>query len=170
MSGNREVSALASPGSAAEANAELVVQNGRLSGARRPLAAPLTLIGHADGCHIRLSLPGVSAFHCALVAGMDGLTLEDLKSQTGTLVNGEPVTARGLKTGDLLSIGPCRFRVRLGHNGSLVAAEAISSATQQQGTEADAIRREKDALRIQAAAVAAQQIALLEKERRLQQS
>jgi chromosome segregation ATPase len=170
MAGNQEIIAPTSPAIATGSPGELVLQNGRLSGARRPLAAPLTLIGHADGCHIRLSLPGVSAFHCALVAGMDGLTLEDLKSQTGTLVNGEPVKARVLKTGDLLSIGPCRFRVRLGHNGSLVAAEAVSSATQQQGTEADAIRREKDALRIQAAAVAAQQIALLEKERRLQQS
>ena len=167
MAGNEEVIAPNSPGTVTGSPGELVLQNGRLSGARRPLAASLTLIGHADGCHIRLSLPGVSAFHCALVAGMDGLTLEDLKSQTGTLVNGEPVTTRVLKTGDLLSIGPCRFRVRL---GSTAAAVENISATQQQGTDAEAIRREKDALRIQAAAVAAQQIALLEKERRLQQS
>jgi chromosome segregation ATPase len=169
MAGNQEVIAPTSPGLAGSPG-ELVLQNGRLSGARRPLAAPLTLIGHSDGCHIRLSLPGVSAFHCGLVAGIDGLTLEDLKSQTGTLVNGEPVTTRILKTGDLLSIGPCRFRVRLGHSGPVAPAEAISSSTQQKGADADAIRREKDALRIQAAAVAAQQIALLEKERRLQQS
>jgi chromosome segregation ATPase len=167
MADNQEAIAPTTPGTASGPG-ELVLQNGRLSGARRPLAAPLTLIGHSDGCHIRLSLPGVSAFHCALVAGMDGLTLEDLKSQTGTLVNGEPVTTRVLKTGDLLSIGPCRFRVRLVHSGPLAAGEA--AATQQQGTDSDAIRREKEALRIQAAAVAAQQIALLEKERRLQQS
>ena len=123
MAGNQEVVAPMSPGAAMGSPGELVLQNGRLSGARRPLAAPLTLIGHSDGCHIRLSLPGVSAFHCALVAGIDGLTLEDLKSQTGTLVNGEPVTTRVLKTGDLLSIGPCRFRVRLGHNGLAAGAD-----------------------------------------------
>jgi chromosome segregation ATPase len=169
MAVNEEVIAPTSPGTLTGSPGELVLQNGRLSGARRPLAAPLTLIGHADGCHIRLSLPGVSAFHCALVAGTDGLTLEDLKSQTGTLVNGEPVTTRVLKTGDLLSIGPCRFRVRLG-SIALAPAEAVSSAMQRPGTDAEAMGREKDALRVQAAAVAAQQIALLEKERRLQQS
>ena len=171
MAGNREVSALASPGSVAEALAELVVQNGRLSGARRPLAAPLTLIGHADGCHIRLSLPGVSAFHCALVAGADGVTLEDLKSQTGTFVNGEPMTRRVLKTGDLLSIGPCRFRLRLVPTVALSASVGTSVAAPADGqADADAIQREKEALRIQAAAVAAQQIALVEQERRLKQS
>ena len=171
MAGNREVSALASPGRAAEANAELVVQNGRLSGARRPLAAPLTLIGHADGCHIRLSLPGVSAFHCALIAGTDGVTLEDLKSQTGTFVNGEPVTRRVMKTGDLLSIGPCRFRLRLVPTVASTASEAAAVAEPSEGQrDADAIQREREALRIQAAAVAAQQMALVEQERRLKQS
>src|SRR6516164_4925304 len=147
MAGNEEVIAPNSPGTVTGSPGELVLQNGRLSGARRPLAASLTLIGHADGCHIRLSLPGVSAFHCALVAGVDGLTLEDLKSQTGTLVNGEPVTTRVLKTGDLLSIGPCRFRVRLGN--PMGGVDSVSSAPQHPGADAEAIQREKNALRIQ---------------------
>src|SRR5437667_87945 len=124
MAGSQEPRAPVARQILAGSPGELVVQNGRLSGARRPLAAPLTLVGHAEGCHIRLSLPGVSAFHCALVAGPESLTVEDLKSQTGTLVNGEPATRRVLQNGDLLSIGPCRFRVRLGHSGAGASAVA----------------------------------------------
>src|SRR5947209_1915884 len=39
---------------------ELVLQNGRLSGARRPLAGPLTLIGQVAGCDVRLAVEGVN--------------------------------------------------------------------------------------------------------------
>ena len=42
---------------------ELVVQNGRHAGARRPLAVPMTLIGRANGCDVRLNVEPVKPLH-----------------------------------------------------------------------------------------------------------
>ncbi len=46
---------------------ELILQNGRHSGSSRPLGVPLTFIGRASGCDIRLNVEGVDPLHCLLV-------------------------------------------------------------------------------------------------------
>ncbi len=132
---------------------ELVVQNGRQTGARRPLALPLTSLGKAAGCDIRLSADGIAAQHCIIAQGPSGLLVRDLGTEAGTLVNGERVTCSPLRDGDLLAVGPFQFRLRL-------AGPAEASAQDGQAGE-------KEALRIQAAAVAAQQVALADEESRL---
>jgi pSer/pThr/pTyr-binding forkhead associated (FHA) protein len=131
----------------------LVVQNGRQSGAHRALTAPLTLIGRAADCDVRLNVEEVEDHHCLLFHGPTGLVLRDLQSSGGTYVNGQAVPTCILHEGDLLSIGPFSFQIKL----YVLAAES----------EPEAVRREKEALRIQAAAVAAQQAALTEEEIRL---
>src|SRR5262249_1927722 len=144
-------------GAAAEPTApagELVVQNGRQSGARRSLSVPITLIGRAPGCDIRLNAKGAHLLHCALAQGPTGLVLRSLQEQGNLLVNGEPATHCVPQEGDLLSVGLFHFRVRLPQNPP---------------SAGDLLGQEKEALRIQAAAVAAQQAALTEEESRLQQ-
>jgi chromosome segregation ATPase len=128
---------------------ELILQNGRLNGARKPLGLALTLLGSADGCDIRLNVDAVLPVHCALVRGTDGLVVRALPG-AATLLNDQPVTECLVRDGDLLGVGPFQFRV------------ALPAEPADRG-------REKDALRIQAAAVAAQQAALTEEEVRLQQ-
>jgi exonuclease SbcC len=143
-------------GSAPAPLGELVLQNGRLSGARRSLTVPLTLIGQAPGCEVRLNIEGVNPLHCALLHGPAGFVLRDLDSVTGTRVNGQPVTMTLLRDGDRIEVGPFEFRVVLPtQEGSPVELAALEA--------------ERDALRIQAAAVVAQQAALTEEEMRLQQ-
>ena len=133
---------------------ELVVQNGRHAGVRRPLSAPLTLLGQADGCDIRLNAESVTPLHCAVFQGPGGLVLRDLGSAAGTFVNDRRVVSWLLRDGDVLSVGPFQFRVHC-------PDEQASLESPRPG--------ELDALRVQAAAVAAQQAALLEEENRLQQ-
>jgi hypothetical protein len=144
----------AAPGSPGE----LVVQNGRLSGARRALAVPLTLIGQAVGCDVRLSVEGVNALHCAILADPGGPVLRDLGSASGTRVNGEPVVTRQLCHGDVIEVGPFQFAVELAAPAPAVGLPYPA-----------ALEAERDALRVQAAAVVAQQAALAEEEARLQQ-
>src|SRR5437868_11624152 len=86
----------------------LVVQNGRLAGARRPLKQPITVIGKASGCDIRLKGAGVADFHCLLMAGPNGLLLRDLGSDSGTILNGDAAVAAPVHDGDLLAIGGFR--------------------------------------------------------------
>jgi chromosome segregation ATPase len=136
---------------ACAAHGELIVQNGRLSGARRPLNPVLTLLGQAPGCDVRLNVEGVSPQHCALVHGPSGLLLRDLSGDGSTLVNGEPADTRALGDGDVLHVGPFQFQVRLPQ------------------PHTDTTAPDPEALRIQAAAVAAQQAALTEEEAKLLQ-
>src|SRR5262249_7557127 len=122
---------------------ELVVQGGRLTGTRRPLRVPLTLLGRAPGCDVRLNVEGVDPLHCAVVHGADGVLVRDLDSRQGTFVNGERVSCGLLRDGDLLALGPFQFRV------CLPAAPAVGASDPREPTRAAA---EKEALRVQAAA------------------
>src|SRR5262249_11784704 len=96
----------AAPPSPAPAAGELIVQTGRQSGARRPLTVPLTFIGRAAGCDVRLNAEGVAPLHCLLVQGPTGVLLRDLDSAFGTAVNGQRVTAQALHDGDTIHVGP----------------------------------------------------------------
>jgi hypothetical protein len=141
---------------------ELVVQNGRLSGTRRPLTLPLTLIGRSDACDVRLNVDGVEPLHCALVHGPDGVVLRDLAG--GVLVNDAPPGPGPLHDGDTVTVGPFSFLLRLPEPGVGQAAAGKFLLH-----ELEALEREKEALRVQAAAVAAQQAEVTEVEIRLEQ-
>lgn len=148
------------------APAELVLQNGRPDGSRRAVTAALTLLGRAPGCDMRLNAHGVSLQHCALALVPEGLVLRDLESESGTLVNGERVTACTLRHGDVVSVGPFQFLVQLPADGTGSGIVPLGVAALH---DMEVVRKEKEALRIQAAAVAAQQAALTEEEIRLKQ-
>src|SRR5262249_35897703 len=145
------VSATAGPG-------ELVLQNGRQAGARRPLSTPTTFIGRTEDCDIRLNVDGVDPLHCLLVPGPDGVRLRALNSVHGIWVNGVRAETALLRHGDLLKVGPFQFRVELNLAPSCAAAMDEYSVEEQ-----------RQAVRIQAAAIAAQQAALEEEEMRLAQ-
>jgi hypothetical protein len=141
--------------------AELVVHNGRLSGARRPLTGPVTVLGQGPGCEIRLSADNIHSAHCLLLLGPDGLSVRDLGSDAGTFINGERVAVAQLRDGDVLAVGAFQFRIAL-PPGALPGLPSLPGP--QAETEA-----QRDALRVQVAAVAAQQAALSEDEEALQQ-
>jgi pSer/pThr/pTyr-binding forkhead associated (FHA) protein len=132
---------------------ELIVQNGRLRGTRRGLPCPLTLIGRDPACDFHLNVDGVQPLHCALVHSPTGLLLRNLTGDADTIVNGESVQTCSLQHGDVLTIGPFQFSLHLPTDDEPASAE---------------LQAERDALRIQAAAVAAQQADLGEQEAQLQ--
>jgi len=89
---------------------ELIVQGGRNDGVSRPLKMPVTLIGQAEGCDIRLNVDGVLPLHCVIALGADGPHLRSWGEQS-TRVNDEPASTRLLSDGDLLQVGPFTFLV-----------------------------------------------------------
>jgi hypothetical protein len=129
-----------------------------MAGARRALGDPLTLIGSAPGCDIRLNVDGVAPIQGVILLAPDGPILRDLSSG-GCRVNGQPVKSQRLVGGDLLELGPFQFRLELAAPPTAEVANAQAAATEQ----------EREALRIQAAAVVAQQAALVEQEAKLAQ-
>src|SRR6516225_4327125 len=92
---------------------ELLVLNGRQKGARRSLDGAMTLLGRDPDCDLRLNVEEVEPFHCAIAGGPDEVKLRDLNSARGTFVNGQRIRVALLRDGDLLDVGPFRFRVLL---------------------------------------------------------
>jgi predicted component of type VI protein secretion system len=99
------------------------------------------VIGRAEDAKLRIPLAAVSRHHCELVEDDDELMIRDLKSSNGTFVNKERVSkGRELVPGDLISVGPIVFVVRIdGHpkaidpiiayaSGSVATGDAASSA------------------------------------------
>ncbi len=128
--------------------ADLVVVNGRLDGVRRRLVGPMTLLGRAAGCEIRLNAEGVQPLHAAVICGQAGFFLRDLTGEGGVFLNEEPATLTRVENGDVIGVGSFRFRLESARPPAEI---------------------ERDAVRIQSAAVAAQQSALNEEEMRLEQ-
>lgn len=154
--------------SATHGTAELVVQNGRLRGARRSLAHALTLIGRDESCNLRLNVDDVSPQHCVLVPTASGWIVGDLHSTTGTLLNGSSIVCQTLRDGDVLTIGRFHFLFQFTPVLTVPPDSPAPTAALVPSPRADD-RGDQEAMRIPIAALAAQQIILFEEENKLQQ-
>jgi len=73
------------------------------------LLVPITLVGSAEACDLRILDETVRAVHCAVSVTPDG---PHLRSVGGlTLVNGIAASARLLQTGDVVLVGPVELEV-----------------------------------------------------------
>lgn len=75
----------------------------------------VTLLGSRAGCKLNLMHPRVAPVHAAIINSGAELILRDLISPQGTLLNGLPCEHEPLRDGDVLTVGPWEFRLRL-HN------------------------------------------------------
>ncbi|NUN49771.1 MAG: FHA domain-containing protein [Candidatus Brocadiae bacterium] len=71
---------------------------------------PLT-VGRSSQNGIAIMDSSLSRVHCELRRVNRSVTVRDLGSRNGTLVNGEPVKERELKAGDQVDVGICRIRL-----------------------------------------------------------
>lgn len=86
-----------------------------VSGVRHPLVAPGLLIGRGAEADLRLNDPGVSRRHALLTVSGDPehpvITIEDLGSTNGVLVNGSKVTKTRVGEGARIEIGHTRMLI-----------------------------------------------------------
>jgi len=81
------------------------------SGQRFVLDREEILIGRGTGCHIQLKDPKVSRKHAKIKIQTGQLTIEDLDSTQGVLINGERVDECQLKDGDRVQLGDTQLQV-----------------------------------------------------------
>ena len=130
----------------------LKVINGKNPGTIKTLTSAVTLLGEEKGCDIRLNSPQIEQLQCVIVETPQGFMVRNLYDCDKVKVNGEAMEQAVLHTGDELSVGPFSFYVEY--------AEAGMSAQQKLAPE-DHLEEERQALRAQAAGVAAQETALI---------
>ena len=70
-----------------------------------PLASSVTVVGRRRDCDLCIPLMVVSRRHCELNQDMGRLTLRDMGSSNGTLLNGKRVEESIVKAGDIVFFG-----------------------------------------------------------------
>ena len=91
----------------------LQIVHGPGAGTEVRLDKPETSIGREPPADIIVAHKSVSFEHARLNFSQGRLYLTDRKSRNGTMVNGQKVDHRELKTGDILTIGPVSYRIQL---------------------------------------------------------
>ena len=102
---------------------QLVVVQGKPEGKVIPLAIPLFRIGRGETCQLRPNSDQVSREHAEIAISAERVTVRDLGSRNGTIVNGKAITGvYSLKNGDLVQVGPLTFAMSI--QGAPVAPAA----------------------------------------------
>jgi predicted component of type VI protein secretion system len=104
---------------------QLVVVRGKPEGKVIPLVGPNFKIGRGETCHLRPNSEQVSREHAEFTISSDSVSVKDLGSRNGTLVNGKALTAEyRLKDRDLVQVGPLTFAVSIADVPAVKAAAA----------------------------------------------
>jgi predicted component of type VI protein secretion system len=104
---------------------QLVVVRGKPEGKVIPLVGPKFKIGRGETCHLRPNSEQVSREHAEFTIGADSVTVRDLGSRNGTLLNGKALTSEvRLKDRDLVQVGPLTFAVSITDEAPAKAAAA----------------------------------------------
>ena len=86
----------------------LVIANGREE--REILLVGNITIGRDPSCHVTESDPLLSRRHAEIVANVHGVSIRDLNSRNGLLVNGEKTREQVLLPGDVVQMGHLQLR------------------------------------------------------------
>ncbi len=93
---------------------QLIVVQGKPEGKVIPLVGSIFKIGRGETCHLRPNSELVSREHAQFNISDDVVSVEDLGSRNGTLVNGKAITeACPLKDQDLVQVGPLTFAMSI---------------------------------------------------------
>ncbi len=120
---------------------KLVVLGGKHPGQEIAVQGSEFLVGRAPECKLRPNSDMVSRRHCMITIVEGRVTIRDLGSRNGTIVNNKKIAGEHeLRTGDKLKIGPLEFEVHLStsvsgkkkpkvHNVQEAAARTVETAT-----------------------------------------
>ena len=88
-----------------QVHAYLVVLAGSNLGEMYKIEGPESVVGRARSAQLRLNDDGISRRHCRVLSIGGRVTIEDLGSANGTIVNGEMIHHQELKEGDKIRLG-----------------------------------------------------------------
>lgn len=87
---------------------KLVISNGRSE--RELLLVGNIIVGRDPACHVSDPDPLLSRRHAEIVANLHGVSVRDLNSRNGILVNGEKTREQVLLPGDVVQLGHLQLR------------------------------------------------------------
>jgi len=91
--------------------AKLVLLSAGLTGRTHELNVAKTTVGRVEDNTFQIAEPSVSSHHCEIELRGSEVVVKDLNSTNGTFVNGEKITERALKPGEVLRLGQVEMRL-----------------------------------------------------------
>jgi len=91
--------------------AKLVVLSAGMTGRTQELKAEKTTVGRVEDNTFQITEPSVSSHHCEVLLRGSDVVIRDLNSTNGTYINGEKVTERVMKPGQILRLGQVELRL-----------------------------------------------------------
>jgi len=126
----------------------LKVLEGAKSGTQIAVKKENFLIGRSQECHLCAASSAISRRHCVIRRRDASVTVEDLGSRNGTVVNG--VKASGetpLRSGDELVVGPLKFLVLISFgvkSDKAPPVQSVAEAVQRASAGSSGVIREDD--------------------------
>src|SRR5258707_12175118 len=109
----------------AETNPRLVGIGGPLKGTAFSLLRGEVSIGRDSSNHLWAPDPALSRRHCLLVASDDQVSIRDLGSRNGTLVNAVPIEQHQMRDGDQSYIGDSALIFLLDAGGKYLSGNPL---------------------------------------------
>jgi pSer/pThr/pTyr-binding forkhead associated (FHA) protein len=91
--------------------AKLVVLSAGMTGRTQELKVDKTTIGRVEDNTFQIAEPSVSSHHCEVLLRGSEVVVVDLNSTNGTFINGEKVTEKVIKPGQILRLGQIELRL-----------------------------------------------------------
>lgn len=111
---------------------KLVVLSEGLTGRSHELKVDKTTIGRVEDNTFQIAEQSVSSHHCEVLLKGSDVVVKDLNSTNGTYINGEKISEKVLKPGQILRLG--QIEIRLEGDGAPAAASAAGKKTMDQNT------------------------------------
>ena len=90
---------------------KLVLLSAGMTGRTHELKVDKTTIGRVEDNTFQISEPSVSSHHCEVLLRGSDVVVRDLNSTNGTYINGEKVTEKVIKPGQILKLGQIEMRL-----------------------------------------------------------
>jgi pSer/pThr/pTyr-binding forkhead associated (FHA) protein len=125
--------------------AKLVVLSAGMTGRTQDLKVDKTTIGRVEDNTFQIAEPSVSSHHCEVLLRGSEVLVRDLNSTNGTYINGEKITERVIKPGQILRLGQIELRLETDApvaptkkqlDQTLVMQRGVSLNELEQGTRA----------------------------------
>jgi len=120
--------------------AKLVVISEGFAGRSYELKVDNTTIGRMEDNAFQIPDQSVSGHHCEVVLKGQDIVVKDLNSTNGTFINGDKVTEKILKHGQVLRLGNIDLRLEV--EGAVVDKKVLDSQTRviPRGVQADELQ------------------------------
>jgi len=112
-----------------------------MTGRTQELKVDKTTIGRVEDNTFQIAEPSVSSHHCEVLLRGSDVLIRDLNSTNGTFINGEKVTEKVIKPGQILRLGQIELRLEADGPSAPAKKSLDQTLVMQRGVSLDELEQ-----------------------------